>query len=142
MFKANPKYLEDMIVKFFPRVMNIYESNNELLFKYLNLICLEKMLYFSSQEIIAKIIDCQKLSFYVQRTIRSSDMLIVSITLQIIDHVVLKIPRIVDNFYREGVIDQLSSLKDSGELEHLKLNYLASNQVRSTYSFLGDQSGL
>lgn len=136
MFEKNPKFIEDLTSKLFIHVINIYESNNQALFRYLNLICVEKMLSFADEKTIKKVVDVRKLSFFVQKTIKSRDMLIVSISIQIIEQLVLKVPSIINCFYREGVINQLDQLRTSKSLQSLKIFRLST--TTNTLDFFQD----
>jgi len=69
MIKNNKKLFDEFVIKVFPKLMNIYECNNSSLFKYLNLICSEKMISFVDKDILEKIVDLNKISFFLYRLI-------------------------------------------------------------------------
>ncbi len=81
MFKKNRKHFDDLLGKVFPKLIYIHESNSGLLFKYLNLICMEKILSFGDKEILEKIVDKNKIAFFLYRLLQKNDMMIISIVL-------------------------------------------------------------
>ena len=81
MFKKNRQHFNNMLEKVFPKLIYIHESNSGLLFKYLNLICIEKILSFGDKEILEKIVDKNKIAFFMYRLLQKNDMMVISIVL-------------------------------------------------------------
>ena len=128
--------------------MNIYENNNGSLFKYLILICIQKMLSFTDAKIIQKIINFNQFSFFMHRLVNHQDAMIVCLTCSIIEDLIKKTPKIIGNFYREGVIKKLKDLTTKKGLNNLSkfsltekkeapsiLNYLASHHFPEDSKF-------
>lgn len=67
MFKKNQNIFNVFLEKVFPRLIFIHESNTGLLFKYLNLICIEKILSFGDKMTLRKIVDHGQISFFLYR---------------------------------------------------------------------------
>jgi hypothetical protein len=67
MFKKNKKHFNLFLEKVFPQLIFIHESNSGFLFKYLNLICMEKILSFGDKETLEKIVDKNKIAFFFYR---------------------------------------------------------------------------
>lgn len=67
MFKKNKKFFDEFVIKIFPRLILIHESNKGPLFKYLNLVCMEKILSFSDVQVLEKVVESNKISFFFYR---------------------------------------------------------------------------
>ncbi len=117
--------------------MNIYENNNGSLFKYLNLICIQKMLSFTDYKIIQKILDLNQFSFFMHRLINHQDAMIVCLTCSIIQDLIQKTPKIISNFYREGVIKKMQDLTTKSGLDNLsKFSLTEKKETPSIFNYL------
>ena len=70
------------------------------------------MLSFTNKNVIEKIIDLDKFSFFMHRLINNQDAMIVCITCFIVEELTKKVPKIINNFYREGVVQKLKELSN------------------------------
>ena len=120
LFKINQQILPLMIEKLSNRLSTIFEYNAGSLFKYLVLICLEKMLTFSETQDLRKLLNINQLALFMSRLIHHTDIMIIALTTQIIEILITKIPEIYILLGREGVIQHIEHLSQEKEIKKLE----------------------
>ena len=128
MFKANKEMMCSLIETFHQRVTLLFERNNSMLYKYLVLIILEKIIIYSNPADLIKFSNFSILSQFLYRLLQSFDLMIVVLSLLIIDAFLNRAPNIINEFWREGVIEQIKVLKNEKEINKLTLISLTRNQ--------------
>lgn len=116
-----------LVQTFYQRVTILYERNNSLLYKYLILIILEKIIIFSAPNDLIQYSNFSTLSQFLYRLLQSLDLMIVVLCLLIVDAFLNRTPNIINEFWREGVIEQLKNLKKEKEINRLTLVSLTRN---------------
>ena len=127
-FNANKDMMCSLVQTFYQRVTILYERNNSLLYKYLILIILEKIIIFSAPNDLIQYSNFSTLSQFLYRLLQSLDLMIVVLCLLIVDAFLNRTPNIINEFWREGVIEQLKNLKKEKEINRLTLVSLTRNQ--------------
>lgn len=117
-----------LIETFHQRVTLLFERNNSMLYKYLVLIILEKIIIYSNPADLIKFSNFSILSQFLYRLLQSFDLMIVVLSLLIIDAFLNRAPNIINEFWREGVIEQIKVLKNEKEINKLTLISLTRNQ--------------
>ena len=128
LFKANKDFMTSIIEVFYNRVTFLYERNTSLLYKYLILIILEKIIIFSNSQDLIKFSNFSGVSQFLYRLLQSLDIMIIALSLLIIDAFLNKVPNITNDFWREGVFEQIKILKNEKEINRLSLISLTRNQ--------------
>jgi hypothetical protein len=122
-----------MVEKIAKRLPFVYDSNQTALYKYLLLICLEKMFSHADDEDLKRVIDPSSLSFFLSRLTESNDVMIITLTLQILEIVCPKLPHILIPLAREGLIEFINNLIESENAQKLEA-YFVSNKKFSIQS--------
>lgn len=123
--------MPSLIEVFHQRVTMIFERNNSLLYKYLVLIIFEKIVIFSNTSDLVKYSNFSLLSQFLYRLLQSFDLMIVVLSLLIIEAFLSRVPTIINEFWREGVIEQIKLLKTEKEINKLALVSLSRGGQRS-----------
>lgn len=122
-----------MVEKIAKRLPSVYDSNQTALYKYLLLICLEKMFSHADEEDLKRVIDPSSLSFFLSRLSESNDVMIITLTLQILEIVCPKLPHILIPLAREGLIEFINNLTEPENAQKLEA-YFVSNKKLSIQS--------
>ena len=88
----------------------IYEVNEDLFFKYVQLTCLEKIFIFLSKEEITEFVNFNTLAVFLTMILDTKDMLLITIATQITQVLVPKIGQISNFLLREGFIQTLNGI--------------------------------
>lgn len=129
--------MSSLIEVFYRRVTFLYERNASLLYKYIILIILEKIIIFSNNSDLSKFSNFSTLSQFVYRLLQSLDIMILVLGLLILDAFLNKVPIIINDFFREGVLEQIKQLKNEKELNKLSVASLTRNQNNSEQKLHG-----
>ena len=121
LIKINKNILPLMVEKLLNRFSIIFDYNAGSLFKYLILICLEKMLKFSETENLRKLLNINQLALFMSRLIHHTDIMIIALTSQIIEILITKMPEIYIFLGREGVIQYIEYLSNEDQFNKLEI---------------------
>ena len=121
-----------MVEKVAVRLPAIYEFNQTSLYKYLVLICLEKMLSYADETDLKRAIDASALSLFLSKLTASNDIMIVAINLQILDIISAKLPHTFTLLVREGLIEYVTTLGNEEEAQKLKAHLVSNKKPTST----------
>lgn len=120
-FKGNKTLMTSIIEVFYKRLIFLYERNSSILYKYITLIILEKIIIFSSSQDLIQNSNFSLISQFLYRLLNTIDLMIIVLTLLIIDAFLNKTPSILNELTREGVSERINCLKNESELNKLLL---------------------
>ena len=106
------------------------------------LICLEKLLSYVEDEDLKQAIDTKSLSSFLSKLSESNDIMIIALTLQIIDIMSPKIPKILIPLAREGLIDFINNLTEFEAVQRLEAHLLSNKRLTAPPVNVYSQSAL
>lgn len=120
--------MQSIINVFYSRITFLYERNPLILYKYIILIILEKIIIFANTQDLIKCSNFSLIAQFIYRLLHTFDLMIITLSLLIIDAMINKMPSILNDFVREGVMERLNFLKNEKEIAKLSLIPLSKNQ--------------
>lgn len=122
------------------RLPSVYESNQTPLYKYLVLLCLEKILCFADEADIKNAIDPNSLALFLSKLTESNDIMIIAITLQILEVVCPKLPHMFTALAREGLIEFVTKLTDPDVAQKLEATFIGNKKAQTQNTASKQQS--
>jgi len=126
--------MQQILEKVGMKLPKLYDLNAGPLFKYIVLICLEKMISFSEIEDLRKYLDLQLICIFLSKLTRGNDIMATAITLLIIDNVIVKFPEIYISLTREGIIDYVKNISSPEEVVKLEAYSIIQKKYNSLES--------
>lgn len=120
-----------MVCSFFPLLPPIYELNSGNFLKYLILILIEKIFFYSSKKELQLFLQNFDLASFLSKLINSNDILKIAFFLLICEKAISKLSDVVVvSFMREGILAFVEGLQNEENLKKLEVLPLNRETVR------------